>query len=125
MPPRQIEFAKLYLTNVVTGKRYIKKLVETGIVDLAEGQSVKVFLKTSYDGAADKGDGKGGLNIGLIAIIAAAIVVVAAVVIALVATSPKKKAPAQKAEEAAPAEDADAPAEEAPAEDAEEPKAEE
>ena len=32
-PPRQIEFAKLYLTNVVTGKRYIKKLVEQGIVD--------------------------------------------------------------------------------------------
>ena len=32
-PPRQIEFAKMYLTNVVTGKRYIKKLVETGIVD--------------------------------------------------------------------------------------------
>ena len=31
-PPRQIEFAKLYLTNVVTGKRYIKKLVEDGIV---------------------------------------------------------------------------------------------
>mgnify|MGYP002608000941 FL=1 len=32
-PPRQIEFAKLYLTNVITGKRYIKKLVEDGIVD--------------------------------------------------------------------------------------------
>ncbi|MCL2864363.1 MAG: glutamine--tRNA ligase/YqeY domain fusion protein [Lachnospiraceae bacterium] len=32
-PPRQIEFAKLYLTNVVTGKRYIKKLVDEGIVD--------------------------------------------------------------------------------------------
>lgn len=32
-PPRQIEFSKLYLTNVVTGKRYIKKLVEDGIVD--------------------------------------------------------------------------------------------
>lgn len=32
-PPKQIEFAKLYLTNVVTGKRYIKKLVDTGIVD--------------------------------------------------------------------------------------------
>ena len=32
-PPRQIEFAKLYLTNVVTGKRYIKKLVEEHIVD--------------------------------------------------------------------------------------------
>ena len=32
-PPRQSEFAKLYLTNVVTGKRYIKKLVEDGIVD--------------------------------------------------------------------------------------------
>ncbi|MCR5144472.1 MAG: glutamine--tRNA ligase/YqeY domain fusion protein [Lachnospiraceae bacterium] len=31
--PRQIEFAKMYLTNVVTGKRYIKKLVEDGIVD--------------------------------------------------------------------------------------------
>lgn len=31
--PRQIEFAKLYLTNVVTGKRYIKKLVDDGIVD--------------------------------------------------------------------------------------------
>lgn len=33
MPPKQVEFAKLYLTNVVTGKRYIKKLVEDGIVD--------------------------------------------------------------------------------------------
>ena len=33
MPPKQIEFAKMYLTNVVTGKRYIKKLVEEGIVD--------------------------------------------------------------------------------------------
>jgi glutaminyl-tRNA synthetase len=33
MPPRQIEFAKLYLNNVVTGKRYIKKLVENGTVD--------------------------------------------------------------------------------------------
>ena len=32
-PPKQIEFAKLYLTNVVTGKRYIKKLVEDHIVD--------------------------------------------------------------------------------------------
>ncbi|MCR5665431.1 MAG: glutamine--tRNA ligase/YqeY domain fusion protein [Eubacterium sp.] len=32
-PPRQIEFAKLYLENIVTGKRYIKKLVEDGIVD--------------------------------------------------------------------------------------------
>ncbi len=32
-PPRQIEFAKLYLKNVVTGKRYIKRLVDNGIVD--------------------------------------------------------------------------------------------
>jgi len=32
-PPKQIEFAKLYLTNVITGKRYIKQLVEDGIVD--------------------------------------------------------------------------------------------
>ena len=32
-PPKQIEFAKLYLTNVVTGKRYIKRLVEEKIVD--------------------------------------------------------------------------------------------
>ena len=32
-PPRQIEFAKMYLTNVVTGKRYIKRLVEQGVVD--------------------------------------------------------------------------------------------
>ena len=32
-PPRQIEFAKLYLKNVVTGKRYIKKLVQDGVVD--------------------------------------------------------------------------------------------
>ena len=31
--PKQIEFAKMYLTNVVTGKRYIKKLVEDGTVD--------------------------------------------------------------------------------------------
>ena len=33
MPPRQIACAKLYLTNVVTGQRYIKKLVEDGVVD--------------------------------------------------------------------------------------------
>lgn len=32
-PPRQVEFAKMYLNNIVTGKRYIKKLVEQGIVD--------------------------------------------------------------------------------------------
>ena len=32
-PPKQFEFSKLYLTNVVTGKRYIKKLVEDGVVD--------------------------------------------------------------------------------------------
>ena len=36
-PPKQIEFAKMYLTNVVTGKRYIKKLVEEGIVDGWDG----------------------------------------------------------------------------------------
>lgn len=33
VPPKQIEFAKMYLTNVITGKRYIKRLVEEGIVD--------------------------------------------------------------------------------------------
>ena len=32
-PPKQIEFAKLYLQNVITGKRYIKKLVDDKIVD--------------------------------------------------------------------------------------------
>lgn len=32
-PPRQIEFAKMYLNNVVTGKRYIKKLVQDGTAD--------------------------------------------------------------------------------------------
>ena len=32
-PPKPIEFAKLYLQNVITGKRYIKKLVEDGAVD--------------------------------------------------------------------------------------------
>ena len=32
-PPKQVEFAKMYLTNVITGKRYIKNLVEKGIVD--------------------------------------------------------------------------------------------
>ncbi len=32
-PPKQIEFAKMYITHAVTGKRYIKKLVETGVVD--------------------------------------------------------------------------------------------
>ena len=32
-PPKQIEQAKMYLKNVVTGKRYIKKLVQENIVD--------------------------------------------------------------------------------------------
>lgn len=31
--PKQIEFAKMYVTNVVTGKRYIKRLVEQKVVD--------------------------------------------------------------------------------------------
>ena len=32
-PPQQIEFAKLYIKNSVTGKRYIKKLVDDGVVE--------------------------------------------------------------------------------------------
>jgi glutaminyl-tRNA synthetase len=32
-PPKQIEFSKLYLTDVITGKRNLKRLVEEGIVD--------------------------------------------------------------------------------------------
>ncbi len=32
-PPRQIEFAKLSLTNTIMGKRYIKELVDTGEAD--------------------------------------------------------------------------------------------
>lgn len=32
-PPRQIEFAKLGLTNTIMGKRYLKQLVDEGIVD--------------------------------------------------------------------------------------------
>ena len=47
MPPRQIEFSKLYLTNVVTGKRYIKKLVEDGVVD---GISNSHSLTTHFPG---------------------------------------------------------------------------
>ena len=43
-PPRQIEFAKLYLKNVVTGKRYIKKLVEDGIVDGWDLDPVKLII---------------------------------------------------------------------------------
>ncbi len=31
--PKQTEFAKMYLKDVVTGKRYIKRLVDEGIVD--------------------------------------------------------------------------------------------
>ncbi|MEF9919400.1 MAG: glutamine--tRNA ligase, partial [Eubacterium sp.] len=31
--PRQIEFAKLNLTNTIMGKRYLKKLVDEGVVD--------------------------------------------------------------------------------------------
>ncbi|MFP4698114.1 MAG: glutamine--tRNA ligase/YqeY domain fusion protein [Eubacteriales bacterium] len=31
--PKQIEFSKLYLTDVITGKRNLKKLVDDGIVD--------------------------------------------------------------------------------------------
>jgi len=31
--PRQSEFAKLYLTNTISGKRYLKRLVDDGVVD--------------------------------------------------------------------------------------------
>jgi len=31
--PRQLEFAKFYITNTISGKRHIKKLVDDGIVD--------------------------------------------------------------------------------------------
>ena len=96
--------------------------VETGIVDVAEGQSVKVYLKTTDSGKKDntgsKGEGKDGIDIGLIVIIAAAVVAVLAVVIALMATKPKKKPEAAAAEEAPEAEAAAEP-------EAEDPKAEE
>ena len=49
-PPKQIEFAKLYLTNVVTGKRYIKKLVEEGIVD---GWMIHVWCPSQLCAAVD------------------------------------------------------------------------
>jgi glutaminyl-tRNA synthetase len=32
-PPRQIEFAKLFLTNTIVGKRFLKKLVDDQVVD--------------------------------------------------------------------------------------------
>ncbi len=32
-PPRQIEFARLNIKNTIMSKRYLKKLVETGVVD--------------------------------------------------------------------------------------------
>ena len=48
-PPKQIEFAKLYLTNVVTGKRYIKKLVEDGIVDGWDDPRLVSISSTSED----------------------------------------------------------------------------
>lgn len=56
-PPRQIEFAKLYLTNVVTGKRYIKKLVEDGIVDGWDDPrlvSIAALRRRGYTGEALK-----------------------------------------------------------------------
>ena len=48
--PRQIEFAKLYLTNVVTGKRYIKKLVEDGIVDGWDANTVSEIILNCVNG---------------------------------------------------------------------------
>ena len=47
-PPKQIEFAKLYLTNVVTGKRYIKRLVEEGIVDGWDDPRLVSIAAVSY-----------------------------------------------------------------------------
>ena len=47
-PPKQIEQAKMYLKNVVTGKRYIKKLVQDGIVDGWDGftpESIRKFVE--------------------------------------------------------------------------------
>ena len=46
MPPRQIEFAKLYLTNVVTGKRYIKRLVQMGFIILGDSRIKIIFSYT-------------------------------------------------------------------------------
>ena len=62
--------------------------VEIGMVDVAEGQSVKVYLETEEGktGSSDK-----GMNIGVIAIVAAAVVAVVGVVVALVLSKPKKK----------------------------------
>jgi len=87
--------------------------VETGIVDVAEGQSVKVYLQTTSNGKAPdltpyfpeeadetqagKKDEKkdDGLNTGLIVVIA----VVAVAVVAAVALVLLKKKPAKKTEE--------------------------
>ncbi len=73
--------------------------VETGVVELADGQTVKVYLKTSITEGGDRA--KGGLSIGIIAVAVAAVVVIAAVIVALVVTkSPAPKAqPAETTEE--------------------------
>ena len=82
--------------------------VETGIVELAAGQTVKVYLETTNNGGTgNTTEEKGGLSTGMIVIIAAAAVAVVGVIVALLLT----KKPAKKAEK--PAEEA---AEEAPEE---------
>ena len=93
--------AAIYESGALKEERIVKNVqmnpgcdgVETGIVDIAEGQSVRVYLKTGDEPV------KRSSNIGLIAIIAAAVVAVLAVVIALVATKPKKPTPPVQTEE--------------------------
>jgi len=115
--------AAIYNGTTLVEEKVIKEVkmapgydgVETGIVDVAEGQSVKVYLKTTIKKAEDPStqpteptnptnptdptepttgdkDDKGGLSIGLIAVIVAAVVAVAGVVVVLVVTKkPKTK----------------------------------
>jgi len=115
--------AAIYNGTTLVEEKVIKEVkmapgydgVETGVVDVAEGQSVKVYLKTTIKKAEDPStqpteptnptnptdptepttgdkDDKGGLSIGLIAVIVAAVVAVAGVVVVLVVTKkPKTK----------------------------------
>ena len=108
--------AAIYNGDTLVEEKVIKEVkmapgydgVETGIVDVAEGQTVKVYLKTTIKtaeentGSENEGENKtdkGGLSTGLIVLIAAAAVAVIGLVVVLLVTKPKKAAPKAKEEE--------------------------
>ena len=97
--------AAIYQGETLLEEKVIKEVklatgydgVDTGIVDVAEGQTVKVYLKTSMQETDN--DSNGGIRPAVIAVIAAVVIAVVGLAVALIVTKKAKATPPKTTEE--------------------------